>query len=142
MRSFQETLQIIRRIEMHPVFQYISLHFEESMVTKLQSFKVVAKGPRHTDLLFLVFQEERPSPCGATVGYLYQQVSYFMIGKYKCQICSIFAATKVPYLQRKEKVYLGLHIHKSLWMTQQPNLDHAMFSIYVVEQRKKSVQTV
>jgi len=31
-----------------------------------------SKGPRQADLLFLVFQEEKPSPCGATVGYLYQ----------------------------------------------------------------------
>ena len=50
----------------------------------------------------------------------------------KQRMCFHFAVTKVPYLQEK-KVYIGLHFHKSLWVTQQSKLDHAMFSIYVVE---------
>jgi hypothetical protein len=40
--------------------------------TKLLRFQRISQAPRQTDLLFLVFQEEKPSPSGATVRYLYQ----------------------------------------------------------------------
>jgi len=51
-------------------------NYKSTMMMKTQFWKVKGENsmlgtksqrPRHSDLLFLVFQEEKPSPCGATV---------------------------------------------------------------------------
>lgn len=54
---------------------------------------------RPSDLLFLTFHKENPSPSGATVILLLQQVSYFMIHSGSAKNVHPFCAAKVPFLK-------------------------------------------